>query len=505
MKDGKREKEKGKRKDRFLPPALLFIAFFVLATANSAGYRYGASDQAFYGPAAMQWLDPQLFPRDSRLLHAQSDLTFADETIGAVARLTRLDLPWLFFILYGLTLGLLAFAVIGIGGAMYRERWTSIALLAAMSLRHAIPKSGTNTLEGYFHPRQLAFACGALAVWAFLQRRYGVLVLCIGIAAALHPTTTLWFAAWLYVGVLVAEPKWRVRLALVPIALSPAVWWAFVSGPLAGRLVLMDAEWLAAIGEKDYLFPLSWPWYVWAVHLGYVVALLLAWRARRSAGVLHSRETALVAGCVSLVGLFAIALVFQSQQLALSVQLQPARVFWMLDVLATVFVLWWIAEGGARERHPRRAVALLAVLTVFSVARGVYIMKYEFPDRPLAQIGIRNDDWGRVMEWARSSDRRSGWLAHPLHAARYGTSVRVAGQRDVFVEPLKDSALGMYDRDVAIQTRNRTAELQDFDTMSASRARQLGATYDLDFLVTDSALDLPLAFQSGSLRVYRIN
>jgi hypothetical protein len=499
----RREKEQGKREKGQL---LLFLtAFVVLATANSAGYRYGASDQAFYAPAVMQWLDPELFPRDSRLLHAQSDLTFADETIGAIARFSRLDLPSLFVVLYVLTLGVLAVAVLGIGHVMYRERWTSLALLAAISLRHSIPKSGTNTLEGYFHPRQLAFACGALAVWAFLERRYGPLLLCLAIAAALHPTTTLWFVAWLYVAILVAEPRWRVRLTVIPIALIPVAWWAFVSGPLSGRLVRMDTEWLAALGEKDYLFPLEWPWYVWAVHLGYVVALLLAWRARGSAGVLRSRETALVAGCVSLVALFAIALVFQSQQLALSVQLQPARVFWMLDVLATIFVVWWIAESGARERHPRRAVALLVFLTVFSVTRGAYIMKYEFPERPLAQIGIRDDDWGRVMEWARGSDRRSGWLAHPLHAARYGTSVRVAGGRDVFVEPLKDSALGMYDRDVAISTRDRTSELQDFETMSAGRARRLATTYNLEFLVTDSTLDLPIAFQSGALRVYRIN
>ena len=482
---------------------LIFGAFLLLATANSAGYRYGASDQAFYAPAVMQRLDPDLFPRDSRLLHVQADLTFADETIGAIARSTRIDLPALFAILYVLTLGLLTIALLGIGRTMFSDGWTSLALLAAMSLRHAIPKSGTNTLEGYFHPRQLAFACGALAVYAFLGRRYAALVLCLVVAAALHPTTTLWFAAWLYVAIVVAEPKWRTRLTLLPIVLIPVVLWAFASGPLAGRLVLMDDEWIAALGQKEYLFPLRWPWHVWAVHAASVAILIVAWRARGSHAALRPRESALVAGSLALVLLFAAALVFQAQHVALSVQLQPARVFWMLDFLATIFAVWWIAEG----RHPpsRNPVALFLVLTLLAAARGTYIMKYEFPDRPLAQIGIRDDDWGRVMAWARASNRGSGWLAHPLHAARYGTSVRVAGARDVLVEPLKDSALGMYDREVAIATRNRTAELQNFETMSAERARRLGATYNLDFLVTDSDLDLPIAFQSGALRVYRIN
>jgi hypothetical protein len=35
-----------------------------------------------------------------------------------------------------------------------------VTILAALTLRHAIAETGTNTLEGYLHPRQLAFAFG---------------------------------------------------------------------------------------------------------------------------------------------------------------------------------------------------------------------------------------------------------------------------------------------------------------------------------------------------------
>ena len=48
--------------------AACFVPFLVLATLNSAGYRYGASDQAFYLPAMLERLDPALFPRDSDLI-----------------------------------------------------------------------------------------------------------------------------------------------------------------------------------------------------------------------------------------------------------------------------------------------------------------------------------------------------------------------------------------------------------------------------------------------------
>jgi hypothetical protein len=120
------------------------------------------------------------------------------------------------------------------------------------------------------------------------------------------------------------------------------------------------------------------------------------------------------------------------------------------------------------------------------------------------QFGIREDDWGRVMAWARASDPRSGWLADPMHAIQYGTSLRVAGERDVFVEAVKDEAIGMYDRGVAMQTRDRLAEVGDFASLTAARAQALAGAHGLDYLVTDRPLDLPLAFESGRLRVYRL-
>ena len=152
------------------------LPFLLLATLNSAGYRYGASDQAFYAPAMLEGIDPSLFPRDSDLIRSQARLTLVDNVIGPVARTIGIALPPAFVALQVLTLLLLASAVFAIGLRLYRTGWAAIALVAAVSLRHAISKSGTNTLEGYFHPRQLSFAIGALAIAGFLRGRYTVTV-----------------------------------------------------------------------------------------------------------------------------------------------------------------------------------------------------------------------------------------------------------------------------------------------------------------------------------------
>src|SRR5688500_20374422 len=102
-----------------------------------------------------------------------------------------------FAVLHVISLVMIAAGVWLVGRQIYRCPWAPVALLAAMTLRHAIARSGTNTLEGYFHPRQIAFGFGLLAVAAFLRGRLGMVAALVACAGAVHPTAALWFAIWL--------------------------------------------------------------------------------------------------------------------------------------------------------------------------------------------------------------------------------------------------------------------------------------------------------------------
>jgi hypothetical protein len=482
--------------------AWCLVPFLLFATLNSAGYRYGASDLAFYAPAMLEGSDASLYPRDSDLIRSQAKLTLADDVVGPLMRASGFSLPILLVLLQAVALSLLAFAAGAIGARLYRTGWAIVGLLAALTIRHAISKSGTNTLEGYFHPRQLAFAIGALAVAGFLRGRVIAAIALVAGAGALHPTTGLWFAIWLGVASFVAEPRLRPAIGIAVLAGALAGGWLLTSGPLAGRLITMDQEWLATLASKDYLFPLEWPAAAWLVNLGYIPVILLLYRRRRDAGLADARESGLVAGCLALVIVFAASLPFNAARLALAIQLQPARIFWMLDFLAVVYVVWALAEGTAPT--PARARFAATALAILSMVRGSYVMFVEFPERRIVRIDIADDDWGKAMAWARGTDVRSGWLADPEHAVRYGSSVRVAGHRDVFVEAIKDGAVGMYDRQVAMRTRDRVQAVGNFTELTAERAARLGQEYDLDFLVTEQTLGLPVAFRSGRIVVYRL-
>jgi hypothetical protein len=476
--------------------------FIVLSTLNSGGYRYGAADLAFYIPATLLHLNPSMFPRDGALITSQAKLATIDELMAMLVRVTGASLPSLLAVLYCLSLALLAAAVWLLGSRLYRTTWAVVALTAAMTLRHAISRSGTNTLEAYFHPRQLSFALGALAVAAFLRERRAIPIALVAAAGLLHPTTALWFAIWIAVATAVEDRRTRWPLATVAAAGGLASLWMLTYGPLAGRLAIMDPEWLATLTTKDYLFPLEWPLDVWLVNLAYAPLIIFLYRRRRAAGVLVTGETGIVIGCLSLLLLFAASLPFNAARVAMAVQLQAPRVFWMLDLVATIYAVWGLAEGMAGTARRARLTAM--VIAVLSLVRGSYVLFVKFPERPLAQVDIADTDWGRTMAWARTTPAGTGWLADPLHAVKYGTSLRVAGQRDVFVEAVKDTAIGMYDRGVAMRTRDRLAELGSFDTLTPVRAHALAERYGLDYLVADQPLDLPVAFQSGTVRVYRI-
>ena len=483
-----------------LPFAIVFV---VLATLNSAGYRYGASDQALYVPSVLRHLDPALFPQDRVLISAHARLMVVDEMLAGVVRLTGLSLQRLFFALYVTSLLLLLAGAGRIGAHLYRTRWAVAALGAALTLRHAIAKTGANSLEGYFHPRQLAFAVGVLAIAAFLERRERVAAALLVGAGLVHPTTAFWFIVWLSIATWLARPEWRKTLAICAAAFAAAGGFALWRGPLAGRLAPMDADWLAVIADRDYLFPLAWPVDVWVTNLIAVPVIVFCWRKRVRARLTVAGETPIVVGALALAVLFFAWLPLSAAHVAIAVQMQVTRVFWMIDFLGTIYLVWAIAEGTAGVLGRRAAVAA-AVILALSAGRGIYGCFIQFPDRRVLAMDIQHPDWRNAMAWARTTDPGSAWLADPHHAALYGSTVRAAGHRDVLIDLLKDPAIAMYDRAIAMRLADRQRALATLAWDTPDGARALARRYGLDYLVIDRPMELPLAHQAGSLFIYRI-
>jgi hypothetical protein len=82
--------------------------------------------------------------------------------------------------------------------------------------------------------------------------------------------------------------------------------------------------------------------------------------------------------------------------------------------------------------------------------------------------------------------------------------VRVGAERDTVLESVKDSALAMYDRSLALRVADRTAALGAFDRMTTREARALGTMYGADVLLVDVTrpFDLPVLYRNTAFVVY---
>jgi hypothetical protein len=473
--------------------------FCLIAILNCGGYRYGIGDQAFYIPAVVQHLDENLFPRDRVLLHAQDRFMLYDDAIAVIARTTHISIPVQFFAGYLVGMALLFGAIVAIGRTLYRSWLTTAALAALMTLRHRITQTGANSLEAYFQPRMLAFALGAWAVAAYLRGKQAVALVLVSVAFALHPTTALWFGIWIVVALAVSEREWRVPVAALTTLGAILSVWAVTMGPLGGRLATMDPQWASAMTGKDYIFPSDWNASFWLVNLSYLAIAAAVHHLRRTRGIAVPRETGLLAGAAALVAVFLIAWPLMIAGIALALQLQVSRVFWMLDFLTAIYIAWLVAEAPASAVVRRAAVA---VVLVAATARGLYVWSAEHAPNPIARIGFPQDNWHDAMKWISQTPPGSHVLADPGHAWKYGTSVRVAGERDVYVEEVKDLAVALYSRGVALESLKRIRDAQNFDTLTTDQFRALAKNYDLDYLVVDRDVDLPLAYRNTQFRIY---
>jgi hypothetical protein len=473
------------------------ILFILLATANGAGYRYGVSDQAFYIPVVEHAISPETFPRDASLIDAQGRLMITDEIIAAVARATSLPLDAIFLAGYLLSVALIGLALVLIGQRVSATPWVVVAILAALTLRHRIPRTSANSFEPYFHPRMLAFGVGLLAVASLLRRRTWLTIALVAVVGLIHVTTGLWFAILIGVALVRLDPALRHLAIAGTILVAAAGTWALIAGPLRTSMTQMDDVWLQAVASKDSLFASQWPLWVWSANLGLLALLWWAHHRRQRSGLDTVEDKALMWGATALVAFFLLTLPLVVARLAFPVQLQISRVFWLVDVLATIYVLSLLVNVRAA-----RAVAL--ALVIVSVARGAYIMLVERPDRALFSIHLAESPWEDAMQWLSRQPVATHVLADPGHSWKYGTSVRVSATRDVFLEDVKDSAIAIYSRDVAQRVVERAAALGEFTTMTRDRARALAAKYDLNYLVTEGRVDLPIAYENSQFRIYAL-
>jgi hypothetical protein len=82
--------------------------------------------------------------------------------------------------------------------------------------------------------------------------------------------------------------------------------------------------------------------------------------------------------------------------------------------------------------------------------------------------------------------------------------VRASAGRDVLLEDVKDSALAIYSRAVAVRFVDRSTAVGDFGALTAEKALDLARRYELDYLITEADLPLPSVYRNQQFRIYAL-
>jgi hypothetical protein len=483
------------------------LVFAVLATLNAGGYRYGASDQAFYIPAILHQIDPTLFPRDWAMIGAQGRYFLLDELVAGLMRASGVSLPAWFAVLQVATLTSLFAGAWLLGRALLTTPWAMTAWIAALTLRHRIAKTGVNTLEGYFHPRVLVCGLGLVSIALLLRGRPWWALGVAAASGALHPTTAACFVVIIGTAMIVTMPAARAPIGGTAIGLLAVTGFALWRGSGFFDVTVMDDAWRALVATKDYTFPTDWSASTWAVNALGPVLLTAGIVARQRAGLASPQERGVLAGALVLAAGFLLSLPFIAGGVTLAVQLQTSRVFWPIELLATLVTIWWLADSpDARRARPWFARALAAVLVVVAVARGVYVGFVESPDRDTLALDLPSDDWAAALGWVAGHTPHDAFvLADPGHAWKFGTAVRIGAQRDVYLEETKDVAMAMYSKDAATRVAERIDAVAGFDGLDEAGLLALARRDGLTVLVTTRRLRLPVLHVQGTVTVYRLD
>ena len=486
--------------------AAAFLVFAVLATLNAGGYRYGASDQAFYIPAILHQLDPSLYPRDWPMIGAQGRYFLLDELVAGLIRVTGVSLPAWFALLQVATLTTLFAGAWRLGRAVLASPWAMAAWLAALTLRHRIARTGVNTLEGYFHPRVLVCGIGLVSVALLLRGRpWWALGLAVA-SGALHPTTAACFVVIIGTAIVVTRPRTRVPIAAASGVLFGALGLAAWRGAGVFDLTVMDEAWRTLVATKDYTFPTDWSSATWAVNLLGPVVLTAGITARQRAGLATPAERGVLAGALLLVTGFLVSLPLVASGVTLAVQLQTSRVFWPVELLATLVAVWGLTESPwAHRARPWLAQAVAVTIIGVSAIRGLYVGFVEHPGRPTFAATLPGDDWTRALTWVAAHTPREAFvLADPGHAWKFGTAVRIGAERDVYLEETKDVAMAMYAKASADRVQARIDRVAGFERLDEQALSALAREEGLTVLVTERQLRLPVLHVVDSVTVYRL-
>ena len=342
-------------------------------------------------------------------------------------------------------------------------------MLAAM---FTLPVAGTALFiaDQHLHPRNLATAFTAIAIWRILENKTWQAIPCLCLSLAVHPimgamAVSFSFFTW-----------------LIYLGFAPKLWSKWRQAPL-GALVMIpifgppNPAWRQAIETKSYLFLDRWEWYEW---LGALAPFALFWLLARVAGRHGELNLSRFAHVVLAFGVFQQVVAFvmlTPQALIRLAPLQPMR------YLQLVYLFLVLIAGGLMGRFLLGRAVWRWAIFLLSINGGMFVAQRSLlPSSPHLELpGVTSDnEWLQTFSWIRENTPLNAYFAldpHYLEAPGEDYhSFRALAERSQLADAVKDASvvtqvpeLGpVWARQVAAEEGWRNFKLSDFERLKAT-------------------------------------
>lgn len=509
---------KPESRSRFISP----VAFTVLLTVVAVvvhGYHPYAEDAGVYLPGVLKLLHPELYPRWTGFVTAQSRFSLFAATIAGLVRISGMGVMTCMFAIYVASIWatlLAAWQLIARSSQSTVARYAAVSIFA---LCLTTPIAGTSLIlmDPYVTARTISTPCGLFALVGAIDLISSFnssgkfplrsIALCGGsllIAGLMHPLMAAYAAGSVLLLVCSSISDFRFRMtaftgiALLAIAVAAALNLIAPSQP---------PEYGAIALTRTYWFLTAWHWYEIA---GLILPLLLLAAIARNSRVLNERARWLAQMAVSagLIGL-TVSLLFAHQHCHsyLVAMLQPLRIFQMVYIVLILLVGAVLGERFLRNSGLRWCAVLgpLAILMLFVQIRTFrHSSHLEFP------WASPTNDWERGFLWVRENTHTDSAVAldadYINSPGEDAQNARAIMQRSTPPDNAKDGGIGAIEPDLSAAWTAGKHLQSDLGAISDSQrlARLRQAHIQWLVLPSQSATELPCSYRNNAMKVCRI-
>lgn len=359
--------------DRFLVP--LVILFFTTASVLSINqYHFGVGDQSITIPFLKAFVNSELYPGDYLLGQIPYYYTYLWKALGLGVKHFGADISVLFFVSYFITVYLTFVGVYLIAKTLFGNR--EVAFLSVFFLLFSKPGlASATTLNSIFLTKVAVLPILLFSIYSFFKGRYMLSFILQGIGFLVHPMTTFYVIAIIFISSIVNLRYIGIKTFLLCITVlivlaSPILVWKVLHSPASLSLLYADPRWieLLELRSPHHIFPLSWGMGAFFQAGLLLCIFLISWKHRPK----PDYHRVVITFVLTIFTMCAVGTIF-SEFVPLSVvlNLQLLRSFQFLVYFAMIyFANYFFTEIQVRENIFDKLVVAVASIGILYGATG---------------------------------------------------------------------------------------------------------------------------------------